>query len=155
MLVNLLIFFRPTTEHSYDDIYFAVKALKQSLPLEVANSIELKQLKRLYDFSLDDLQRMLQDFTRQAGTDRESRITFEGFCRAMGVPPNPYTKKLFNMLDTNMEGTVDFRKYLAGMAMLGQELSRSEPEREKTLRFAFRLFDIDGNGSISLAELAT
>ncbi len=146
---------RPTTEHSYDDIYFAIKALQKSLPLDVANSVEMAHLKRLYNFSLDDLQQMLEDFTRVAGTDRDSRISIDGFCKAMGVPRNPYTERLFQLLDSSDEGSVDFRKYLAGMAMLSQEINQSQAMRERTLRFAFNLFDTDGNGSITIAELTT
>ena len=64
---------------------------------------------------------------------------------------NPTEKELLDMIneaDADGNGTIDFREYLNMMA------KKTNPQDiEDGLREAFRVFDKDGNGLISAAEL--
>ncbi|KAI8500180.1 hypothetical protein Bbelb_217460 [Branchiostoma belcheri] len=56
-------------------------------------------------------------------------------------------KRIFHAFDRDGSGTVDFREYLTGMSAL---LRGSVVEK---LKWAFNMYDLDGNGEISRLEL--
>ena len=57
---------------------------------------------------------------------------------------------MINEIDADGNGTIDFPEFLTMMARKMKETDRS---REEEIREAFRVFDKDGNGFISAAEL--
>eukprot|EP00058_Branchiostoma_floridae_P017569 XP_002603057.1 hypothetical protein BRAFLDRAFT_63309 [Branchiostoma floridae] len=56
-------------------------------------------------------------------------------------------KQIFRTFDRDGSGTVDFREFMCGMSAL---LRGTTPER---LKWAFNMYDLDGNGEISMQEL--
>ncbi|KAI8486688.1 hypothetical protein Bbelb_356630 [Branchiostoma belcheri] len=56
-------------------------------------------------------------------------------------------KQIFRTFDRDGSGTVDFKEFMCGMSAL---LRGTTPER---LKWAFNMYDLDGNGEISMQEL--
>ena len=54
--------------------------------------------------------------------------------------------RLFDMVDTNGNGVIDYSEFISSAANVNQLLS------DKQLKAAFKAFDLDGNGDISFAE---
>lgn len=103
-------------------------------------------------------------------TEREISYFFEafrhhdtgmdGFIQPSAVRPalltlgqTPTDKELNNLIDIvgiDMDGTrcIDFQGFLTILA-----LKLKHPDKEEHLRLAFKIFDKDGNGNVSAAEL--
>jgi hypothetical protein len=54
------------------------------------------------------------------------------------VPVDAHTRKIFKMLDTNDDGTIDFREFVLGMLFAGSPDSASVA---KKIELAFNIFD--------------
>lgn len=92
-----------------------------------------------------------------------------GMLQAVGLKnldDSPFVERLFTLLDTNGDGTIDLQEFVTGLSML----CKGTPEEKlKCINFetflflnliflfflvTFRAYDLDGNGSISKDELA-
>lgn len=72
----------------------------------------------------------------------------------MGQNPTKETlRDMMLKIDVDGSGTVDFDEFLGMMTKKMQPVGSSETEEEEELRQAFKVFDKDGNGFISVAEL--
>lgn len=65
----------------------------------------------------------------------------------MGNESSEYAEQVFRALDKNGDGIVDFREYVTAISMLVQ----GSPEDK--LRWSFRLYDKDRDGSITRSEM--
>ncbi|CAD7704874.1 unnamed protein product, partial [Ostreobium quekettii] len=69
--------------------------------------------------------------------------------RKLGQKPTQADlQDMISEVDTDKNGTIEFNEFLVLMA---KKMKHADPEEE--LREAFRVFDKDGNGSISREEL--
>lgn len=63
---------------------------------------------------------------------------------------NPLVKRVIAVLDKNRDGEISFLEFVQGLNSLSAGASQ-----EEKLRFAFAIYDIDGDGFISNGELFT
>lgn len=69
--------------------------------------------------------------------------------RSLGQSPTEAElQDMITEVDANKDGTIDFKEFLNLMAK-----KMKETDTEEELREAFKVFDKDGNGFISAAEL--
>ncbi|KAF9649947.1 putative calmodulin [Thelephora ganbajun] len=69
--------------------------------------------------------------------------------RSLGLDPTEAEiRKMINEIDSDGDGTIDFREFLTMMAMKMNDADSGEEIKE-----AFKVFDRDGSGYISAAEL--
>ncbi|MDP2437841.1 MAG: EF-hand domain-containing protein [archaeon] len=138
----------PMTNHSIDDALLQLEAFKHHLPAE-AVGFEFYTLKALLSsLSLPQIKTHLKEFASVAGS--QARIGVEQFARVLGMPLTPAVRTLFKTVDTDGNGALNFREWLVSLAFLNQ---RSEA-LEQTMRFAFKVFDMNGDGCVSRAEFA-
>eukprot|EP00164_Ancoracysta_twista_P006044 GFYU01008336.1.p1 GENE.GFYU01008336.1~~GFYU01008336.1.p1 ORF type:complete len:373 (-),score=125.01 GFYU01008336.1:188-1306(-) len=83
----------------------------------------------------------------EADSDGSGEIDYEEFCEVLGVPPSEYVKKLFTMFDENHSNCIDLMEFVSGLFTV------IEVAKEDKLKFAFQLFDMDGTGTLSKAEI--
>ena len=69
--------------------------------------------------------------------------------RSLGQnPTEAELQDMVNEIDADGDGTIDFPEFLTMMAR-----KMKDPDSEEEIKEAFRVFDKDGNGYISAAEL--
>ncbi len=69
--------------------------------------------------------------------------------RSLGqTPTEAELKEMIAEVDANKDGTIDFKEFLGLMSR-----QTKERDSQEELREAFKVFDKDGNGFISAAEL--
>ncbi|XP_034541296.1 guanylyl cyclase inhibitory protein [Notolabrus celidotus] len=70
------------------------------------------------------------------------------FCNGtVGSESAEYAEQLFRTLDSNRDGVVDFREYVMAISML------IEGSAVEKLQWSFKLYDKDGDGSITREEM--
>jgi len=62
--------------------------------------------------------------------------------------PTAVVEEMLRVYDTDKDGTVDFREFLTGLSAANTQASE-----DNKLKFAFEMFDADGSGYISNAEM--
>lgn len=65
----------------------------------------------------------------------------------MQVEPSPAVERLFSLFDRDNKGHVDLREFMIALSNF------CGATKEEKLRFAFTVFDEDGNGAITKQEL--
>jgi len=70
-------------------------------------------------------------------------------CGLKNLDDSPFVDRLFALLDTNGDGSVDLQEFVTGLSML------CKGTVEEKLELSFKAYDLDGNGSISKDELAS
>ena len=98
------------------------------------------------DQSFETLNTQLKEFAHADHLGR-GNLDIEQFRTALGLPDSKYVTELFNMLDVTESGTIDFREYIAGRALISQHLST-----EESLKMVFSAFDVNNVGSYFFAR---
>ena len=74
----------------------------------------------------------------------------EEFFDVPELAQNPLVKRVISIFDKNVDGKISFTEFVLGLTKLS---STSSPEDK--LKFAFQVYDLDGDGYISNGELFT
>jgi predicted ferric reductase/Ca2+-binding EF-hand superfamily protein len=85
-----------------------------------------------------------RSFRSIAGHDR--LIDYGEWKKALGIRNNLTCRRMFDLVDTDGTGYIDFEEYRSFIAMLR---SRS---LEKRLAFVFQVYDLDGDGYLTVSE---
>ncbi|KAL2077989.1 hypothetical protein ACEWY4_025674 [Coilia grayii] len=109
----------------------------------------LEELKLNTRYSDEQLYTWYQTFLRECPTGRISRQQFESIYASFfpDADPKAYAQHVFRSFDQNSDGTLDFKEYIVAL-----HLTSSGKTMEK-LEWAFALYDLDGNGSITKNEI--
>ncbi|KAG5192410.1 putative calcineurin subunit B [Tribonema minus] len=95
-------------------------------------------------------------YKRFQATDKDSTgmIDYTEFCEVLQVDPSPQCEGVFQLFDYDRirSGQIDVREFMISLAHYSGATKASQ-HREDKLKFAFMVFDEDGNGVITKAEL--
>lgn len=94
------------------------------------------------NLSYNDLKTQLKDFSHMDRFGCGS-LNLEQFRSALNLPDSKYVTELFHLLDVNESGDIDFREYIAGRAIISQQLTT-----EESIAMAFNSFDCNHVRSI-------
>ncbi|ETV81549.1 hypothetical protein, variant [Aphanomyces astaci] len=118
------------------------------------SSIQLRNERKntLEEFSQDNNikpESVKKAFKRFQATDKDGsgQIDYTEFCEIMLVDPSPQCEKLFGLFDNDKVGRIDVREFLIALSNF------CGAEKDEKLKFAFMVFDDDGNGVLSKMEL--
>jgi serine/threonine-protein phosphatase 2B regulatory subunit len=79
--------------------------------------------------------------------DKSGMIDYTEFCEVLQVDPSPQCEKVFQMYDYDKSGQIDVREFMIGLANF------TGAGKDDKLKFAFMIFDEEGNGVITKGEL--
>lgn len=111
-----------------------------------------KQPIKLDDEQMAELREIFRSFDRN-NDGSLTQLELGSLLRSLGLKPSPdQLENLIMKADTNSNGLVEFSEFVA---LVEPELVSAKcPYTEEQLRQLFRMFDRDGNGFITAAELA-
>ncbi|XP_061353313.1 probable calcium-binding protein CML11 [Gastrolobium bilobum] len=111
-----------------------------------------KQAVNLDDEQIAELREIFRSFDRN-NDGSLTQLELSSLLRSLGLKPSPEQLESFiQKADTNNNGLVEFSEFVALVAP--ELLPAKSPYSEEQLRQLFRIFDRDGNGFITAAELA-
>lgn len=109
----------------------------------------LDELKSNTKYSESELCTWYQSFLKECPGGKISKQQFEGIYASFfpNADPTEYARHVFRSFDTNADGTLDFKEYIVALHLTsgGKTLQK--------LEWAFALYDVDGNGTISKNEI--
>ena len=79
--------------------------------------------------------------------DKTGMIDYTEFCEVLQVDPSPQGEKLFQLFDYEKSGQIDVREFMIALSNF------TGAGKDDKLKFAFMIFDEDGNGVITKGEL--
>jgi serine/threonine-protein phosphatase 2B regulatory subunit len=79
--------------------------------------------------------------------DKSGMIDYTEFCEVLQIDPSPQCEKVFQMYDYDKSGQIDVREFMIALANF------TGAGKDDKLKFAFMIFDEEGNGVITKGEL--
>lgn len=80
--------------------------------------------------------------------DADDLIDVDEFQICLGLENSSFARRIFRGFDNNGDGQVNFKEFVQGLSIFSHKGSV-----EEKLAFSFRLYDMDGDGSIDKNEL--
>ncbi|GMI95593.1 hypothetical protein like AT1G32250 [Hibiscus trionum] len=111
-----------------------------------------KQPPKLDDEQTAELREIFRSFDRN-NDGSLTQLELGSLLRSLGLKPSlEQVEALIQKADTNNNGLIEFSEFVAMLA--AELLPEKSPYSEEQLKQLFRMFDRDGNGYITAAELA-
>ncbi|KAM5297593.1 lysophosphatidylcholine acyltransferase 2 isoform 2-T2 [Glossophaga mutica] len=139
----------PMTEHTYEDCRLMISAGQLTLPME-AGLVEFTKISRKLKLNWDSVRKHLDEYAAIASSSKGGRIGIEEFAEYLKLPVSDVLRQLFALFDRNDDGSIDFREYVIGLAVLCNPANT-----EEIIQVAFKLFDVDEDGYITEEEFST
>uniref|UniRef100_A0A8C2YL54 Lysophosphatidylcholine acyltransferase 2 n=1 Tax=Chinchilla lanigera TaxID=34839 RepID=A0A8C2YL54_CHILA len=139
----------PVTDHTYEDCRLMISAGQLTLPME-AGLVEFTKISRKLKLDWDGIRKHLDEYASIASSSKGGRIGIEEFAEYLKLPISDVLRQLFALFDRNNDGSIDFREYVIGLAVLCNPANT-----EEIIQVAFKLFDVDKDGCITEEEFST
>ncbi|KAG8191395.1 hypothetical protein JTE90_006136 [Oedothorax gibbosus] len=112
----------------------------------------LAALARTTHFSRQEIKVIYQGFKQACPTGVVDERTFKDIFSSYFPQgdASAYAHHVFKTCDQHNAGTLNFQEFLGGLSMLTRG-----PDLEARLRWAFRLYDVDGDGRVTAGEMRT
>ncbi|XP_027725345.1 lysophosphatidylcholine acyltransferase 2 isoform X1 [Vombatus ursinus] len=139
----------PVTDHTYEDCRLMISAGQLTLPME-AGLVEFTKISQKLKLDWEGIRKHLDEYAAIATATKGGRIGIEEFAEYLKLPVSDVLRQLFALFDRNHDGSIDFREYVIGLAVLCNPANT-----EELIQVAFKLFDVDEDGYITEEEFAT
>jgi len=111
-----------------------------------AKKSALDEFSRDNNFKPESIKKAYKRF-QAADKDKSGLVDYTEFCEMLQVDPSPQCEAVFQLYDYDKTGQIDAREFLIAIS------NYTGAGKEDKLKFAFMIFDNDGNGVITKAEL--
>lgn len=108
---------------------------------------ELADLKTSSNFTEEELKRLYRRF-RKLDKDSSGTLTTDEFLSVPELANNPLLERVIAIFDKNKDDQIEFKEFIAALSTFSDK-----GNKEGKLRFAFQVYDVDGDGFISNGEL--
>lgn len=108
---------------------------------------ELQELASSTHFSAAEVSALVQRFA-QLDTDGDGKVDVDVVCEMPEVAMYPLLRRIVSKFNSDKSGNVTFSEFVRAFSTLSGKATLQEK-----LRFAFELYDINGNGVIDAAEM--
>eukprot|EP00300_Choanocystis_sp_HF-7_P013954 c18516_g1_i1.p1 GENE.c18516_g1_i1~~c18516_g1_i1.p1 ORF type:complete len:178 (-),score=51.74 c18516_g1_i1:36-569(-) len=108
---------------------------------------ELKAMQQETHFTDEEIKRLYRRF-RKLDKDLTGTITKDDFLGLPELAMNPLVDRVVAIFDVNHDESINFKEFITALSVFSAQGSR-----EEKLKFAFKIYDIDGDGFISNGEL--
>ncbi|KDO33251.1 hypothetical protein SPRG_02060 [Saprolegnia parasitica CBS 223.65] len=139
------------TNHTFEDVRLLCQ-VGEYAEKHVVNHTTMGEIYHLTQMSVEEIEGLVRRF---AATDKngDGQISLEELQALFDEDPD-FIKRLFDLLDQDDNGSIDFRELCLGLSTLNAEPNTPDPMNVVNLtRFAFKLYDSDGNGKLSRMEI--
>eukprot|EP00013_Stygamoeba_regulata_P026776 CAMPEP_0177651506 /NCGR_PEP_ID=MMETSP0447-20121125/12591_1 /TAXON_ID=0 /ORGANISM="Stygamoeba regulata, Strain BSH-02190019" /LENGTH=160 /DNA_ID=CAMNT_0019154605 /DNA_START=294 /DNA_END=776 /DNA_ORIENTATION=+ len=99
------------------------------------------------NFTEDELKRLHRRF-KKLDKDGSGTLTTDEFLSVPELAGNPLLERVFAIFDKNKDSEIEFKEFISALSTFSDK-----GNKEGKLRFAFQVYDIDGDGFISNGEL--
>eukprot|EP01080_Neovahlkampfia_damariscottae_P012387 gene12387-6054_t len=120
----------------------------QTLNTETLSEDQLSELEKGTTFTSSEIKRLFNGF-KKIDLNGDGTLTKEEFFSIPEIERNPLAERVFSIFDTKKDDKVDFKSFLSALSVFNAQSKKDKIE------FAFKIYDIDGDGYISNGELFT
>ncbi len=114
----------------------------------MGNSILLPEDDNVNVFSKEEMKILYENFT-ELDQDQSAFIEPEEFFEVDEIKENPIIKRVISVFDRNQDGKISFFEFVMGLS----SLTDYSYNRLEKLKFAFQVYDTNGDGFISNGDL--
>merc|ERR1719329_1503478 len=135
----------PTTEHSYDDVWFSLEALEAN----VESDFVIQDFSKMLGLDLEGFKVLLAKFKDMDKTGC-GYISQEDFARVAGFTDRTpeSAQRIFEFFDTDGNGRISYRSFVQALALISGKCSV-----DSQARLAFLIYDAEGCGKVSVQKL--
>ena len=108
----------------------------------------LRNMIKQIHFESKNIDELHDNFLNECDDQKTGGIKYESFCKAIKEnAQNPICQALFKLFQPNTNQQIDFREFLISVIHI------ITTNQSLKIKYAFNIFDVDGNGSIDRSEL--
>uniref|UniRef100_A0AAZ3PXI1 EF-hand domain-containing protein n=1 Tax=Oncorhynchus tshawytscha TaxID=74940 RepID=A0AAZ3PXI1_ONCTS len=138
----------PITDYSFEDCQLAMAEGQLRLPVDTC-LLEFAKLVRRLGLKPQNVEKVLQEFGNRARKMEGEKLGLEAFAHYLDVPVSDMLRDIFSLFNEQEDNMIDIREYVIALSVVCRPAKTLE-----TMKLAFRMFEAEEDGAITVAELA-